>query len=82
VVGRDVAGLSDEAVSVVGDIVLDVSVAALSDLDLGAIGVGRPEVRNVEVIAVLLGVILHKGELTAWRGLLVPIPAYTVFGLP
>lgn len=64
-VGGDVSRLGDEAVSVVGGIVLDVSVAALPDLDFGAVGVGRPEVRNVEIVALFLGVILHKGWLTA-----------------
>lgn len=73
--GRDVTGLGDEAVAVVGNIVLDVAIAALSDFDLGAVGVGWPEVGDVEVIAFLLGVILRRGWLTAWRGLLVPIPA-------
>lgn len=74
-IGRDVSRLGDEAVSVVGHIVLDVTIAALSDFDLGAVGVGRPEIRDVEVVTVLLGVILYKEWLTAWRGLLDPIPA-------
>lgn len=74
-VGRNVARLGDETVSVVGDIVLDVAIAALSNLDFGAVGVGRSEVRNVEIVAVFFGVILHKEWLTAWRGLLDPIPA-------
>ncbi len=74
-VGGDVAGLGDKAVAVVGDVVLDIAVAALSDLYLGAVGVGRAEVRDVEVVAVLLGIILHRIRLTACKGLLVPIPA-------
>lgn len=73
--GGDVAWFVDEAVSVVGDVVLDVSVAALSDLDFGGVGVGRAEVGNAEAIAVVLGVVLREGSLTACSGLLVPIPA-------
>jgi len=44
--GGDVAGPADEAIAVVGDIVLHVAVAALSDLNVGAVGVGRPEIGN------------------------------------
>ena len=43
-VGGDVGGLVDEAVAVIGDIVLHVAVAALTDLDFGAVGVGRPKI--------------------------------------
>ena len=39
-VGRDVDGLVDEAVPVIGDIVFHVAVAALSDFNFGAVGVG------------------------------------------
>jgi len=44
VVGRHVFGFSDEAIAVIGDIVLYVSAASLSDLEFRRVGIGRSEI--------------------------------------
>lgn len=74
-VGGDVVRSVDEAVAVVGDVMLYIAVAPLPYLYLGSVGVGRPEVWNAQVVAVVLGVVLDEATVTAWSGLLVPMPA-------
>jgi hypothetical protein len=65
----------DKAVSVVGDVVFGITVAAVSDLYFGAVGVGGTEVGDANGVAGVGGVVLGGVGGTAWRGLRVPMPA-------
>lgn len=67
--------LSNEAIAIVGQIVLYVSVASISDLNVGAIGIGRTEARNIQTVSGLIGMVLNKRTRTVTSGLSVPIPA-------
>jgi hypothetical protein len=64
-----------EAVAVGGDIMLGVPLAAFSQLDLRAVGIGRPEVRNFDETALYIGVILNGEGGTGRSGLVTPMPA-------
>jgi hypothetical protein len=75
VIGRHLLLLSDEAVAIGGQVVLDVTFGAGSKLDFGGIGVGRPEIGDADRVTGILRFILSRMRGTAWRGLSEPIPA-------
>lgn len=74
-IGGHLLLLSDEAVAVGGQVVLDVTFSAGSELDFGGIGVGRSEIGDAERVTGILRFILSGRRGTAWRGLSEPIPA-------
>lgn len=54
---------------------LGIPFATFSQLDLGTVWIGRPEVSNFDETALHIGVILNIEVSTGRRGLVTPMPA-------
>jgi hypothetical protein len=67
----------DEAVSIGSCVSLYISLVSLSDLDVGTVGVRRPEVCNFDEISLHTGVVLNREDDTGSKGLVTPIPAWS-----
>lgn len=67
--------IGNEAVVIGAHVVLGAPFASFSQLDMRAVGVGRPEIRDSNATSICFGEILNREKGTGRRGLVTPMPA-------